>query len=88
MSTQLGQCCTQDFHLGDRVECISSGDCGWIYRVKRAGIKDSFVICWIDGPKAGEKQIFFSQKVCDDFAKEDPEVNDISQADLTINNRI
>lgn len=76
MSVILGHCCNQCFRMGDKIECISSGDCGWIYKIKVFGIKNSFVIKWTTGLRVGDLQQFSNQKYCDDFKKCSPFEND------------
>jgi len=69
MAETLGDCCDQDFQLGDKIQCISDSCSGWVHRLKRLHVKDSFVIKWIDGPRAGQLQMFLKQSICDDFVK-------------------
>jgi len=78
----LGPCCHQKFNLGDKVRCISSGDYGWICRVKRLHVKNSFVICWSTGPRKGKKNMFLSQNICNDFEKLKPRIRDQNQVDI------
>ena len=83
MSNILGDCCDQNFHIGDKIQCISSGYYGWIYRIKSYHLKYCFIIKWIDGPKVGTLQMITHKSNSSDFTKVDPLVNDTSQGDLT-----
>ena len=83
-----GQCCTQGFCLGDRILQTSTGHSAWIHRVKRLGIKNSIVVLWIDGPKAGDKQMFIGQAVCNQFEFYEPRETDLSKADMRSYHRL